>query len=137
MRQNFTDEEWSVLLQAPMQAIVAITLADKTDPVSFLQELKGGVDVVVATMQQADIGSNLARALVDAIHEIDRQEPLQGEQLNLKKEFELLALIQSYKKASEGRNLAVAHFEQVASILSAKVTGMEATAFGQDRKSVV
>lgn len=129
MRDHFTEPEWTTLLQAPQQAIIAITLADRTDPVSFLQELKGGVEAVATAMAQADIASSVARALVVGIQQQDQAEALQGEQLVLKKEFELIGLIQGYAKAADGRDQAVHHFEQVAAVLSAKVTGDEGTAF--------
>jgi hypothetical protein len=50
-QQYFTDSEWSMLMQAPVQAISAIVLADKSDPVSFLKEVRAALQVL-ATEQQ-------------------------------------------------------------------------------------
>jgi len=129
MRDHFTESEWATLIQAPQQAIIAITLADRTDPVSFLQELKGGVEAVATAVAQSDITSKVALALVEGIQQQDNTAALQDDQLILKKEFELIGLIQGYAKAADGRDQAVQHFEQVAAVLSAKVTGNEGTAF--------
>jgi hypothetical protein len=126
MRQNFTDEEWKVLLDAPMQAVMAVTLADKVDPISFLQELQAGIAIVgEEIMQQIAVGA-LPEALIAELKTADEQDPLSGEQLLLKKEFELLGLMQTFKNAKEGKAYAIAHFSKVADILAAKVTGVQA-----------
>ncbi len=127
MRQNFTDEEWMTLLQAPLQGVMAVVLADRVDPVSFLQELMAGVKIVGEELQRSDIAGELAPAVAQAMGEIDTQDPLDGEQLLLKKEFELLGLMQTFKNAKEGKAYAIDHFRRVADILDAKVTGVQAT----------
>jgi hypothetical protein len=129
MRQYFTDEEWTTLLQAPMQAVMAVCLADNVDPISFLQELKAGVTIVKEELNQLSVAGDLAPALMSSLTDIDSQEPLTGEQLILKREFELLGLIQTFSKTKEARDHAVSHFQQVAAILDAKVTGAQATDF--------
>lgn len=126
MRQNFSEDEWLTLLQAPMQALVAVCLADKVDPVSFLQELRAGVKVVSEETSRSDLPGDLVPALLSSTTELDSQEPLSGEELQLKKQFELLGLIQTFKNANEGKNAAITHFQKVAAILNAKVTGVEA-----------
>jgi hypothetical protein len=126
MRQNFTDDEWATLLQAPLQGVMAVVLADRVDPVSFLQELMAGVRVVGEELQRSDIVGELAPLVVQSIGEIDAQDPLDGEQLLLKKEFELLGLIQTFKNVKEGKEYAIAHFRKVADILERKVAGIHA-----------
>ena len=85
MRQNFTDEEWAILLKAPLQGVMAVVLADQVDPVAFLQELMAGIRIVEEELQRTDIAGELAPQLAQAIGEIDTQDPLEGEQLLLKK----------------------------------------------------
>ncbi|HIK45150.1 MAG TPA: hypothetical protein IGR64_09715 [Leptolyngbyaceae cyanobacterium M65_K2018_010] len=129
MRQYFSDEEWSTLLKAPMDAVMAICLADNVDPISFLQELKAGVTIVGEELKRLDVAGDLAPALIASLSEIDSQEPLSGEQLILKKQFEMLGLMQTFKKAKEARDYAVGNFQKVATILETKVTGAQATDF--------
>jgi hypothetical protein len=129
MRQNFTDEEWTTLLQAPLQGVMAVVLADRADPVSFLQELMAGVKIVGEELQRQDISGELAPLAARAMAELDAQDPLDGEQLLLKKEFELLGLIQTFKNAKEGKAYALEHFQRVAAILETKVAGVHATNF--------
>ncbi len=128
-QQYFTDSEWSSLLKAPYQTILAVILADKTDPVSFLKEAHGAVQVLVNEHQRTDISSDLVKSLITAHQQLDAQETLQGEELVLKKEFELLGTIQALKDASAGRDQAIAHLQQVSAILTAKVTGIQAQEF--------
>jgi hypothetical protein len=127
MRQNFTDEEWTTLLQAPLQGVMAVVLADRVDPVSFLQELMAGVKIVGAELQRQDLTGELAPLMATAMGEIDAQDPLDGDQLLLKKEFELLGLMQTFKDAKEGKQYALEHFRRVAAILETKVAGIHAT----------
>ncbi len=127
MRENFTDEEWTTLLQAPMQAVMGVCLADRVDPVSFLQELKAGVDIVAGELQRSDVVGELAPVLMSGIAELDAADALQGEQLLLKKQFELLGLIQTFKSSKEGRDYAIAHLQKVVAILDTKVTGVQAS----------
>ncbi|WP_035986001.1 hypothetical protein [Leptolyngbya sp. KIOST-1] len=131
MRENFTAEEWSALIQAPMQAVMGICLADRVDPVSFLQEVKSGIAIVAEEAQRTDVGGDLAPALLAGIAELDAADPLAGEQLMLKKQFELLGLIQTFKTSKEGRDYAIAHLQKVAALLDTKVTGLQAAEFKQ------
>lgn len=127
MYQAFTEDEWTTLLQAPMQAVVAVCLADRVDPVTFLQELKAGVMIVAEELSRSDLVGELTLALVSDMAKLDAADPLSGEQLQLKKQFELLGLIQTFKKSSEGRDHVISHMQKVAAILDAKVTGVQAT----------
>jgi hypothetical protein len=129
MRQNFTDEEWTKLLQAPMEAVVAVCLADKVDPISFLQELIAGVKIVTEDLKRTDLTGELTPVLLAAMAEQDAQESLTGEQLVLKKQFELLGIIQTFKKPKDARDRAVESFQAISAILDAKVTGLQATEF--------
>ncbi len=131
MRENFTAEEWSALLQAPMQAVMGVCLADRVDPILFLQEVKSGVAIVAAAIQPSDAVGDLAPALISGIAELDAADPLAGEQLLLKKQFELLGLMQTFKSSKEGRDYAIAHLQKVAAILDTKVTGVQASELKQ------
>lgn len=131
MRENFTPEEWSALLQAPMQAVMGVCLADRVDPILFLQEVKSGVAIVAETIRQNEAVGDLAPALISGIAELDAVDPLTGEQLLLKKQFELLGLMQTFKSSKEGRDYAIAHLQKVAAILDTKVTGVQASELKQ------
>jgi hypothetical protein len=129
MRQYFTDEEWTMLLQSPMEAVMAVCLADQVDPISFLQELKAGVTIVTEEKTRTGIAGDLTPAVLSAMADIDTLDPLEGEQLILKKQFELLGVIQTLSRPKEARDRAVAHFQQVATLLDNKVTGAQALEF--------
>ncbi|MBD2232688.1 hypothetical protein [Phormidium tenue] len=131
MRENFTAEEWSALLQAPMQAVMGVCLADRVDPILFLQEVKSGVAIVADAIQQSDAVGDLAPTLISSIAELDAADLLAGEQLLLKKQFELLGLMQTFKSAKDGRDYAIAHLQTVAAILDTKVTGVQASELKQ------
>ncbi|WP_416671880.1 hypothetical protein [Egbenema bharatensis] len=122
----FSEEEWLMLLQAPMQAIVALTLADKTDPVSFLKESQAGIQILAAEQQREDIRNDLIRAVVEALNAIDQQDPLQGDELLIKKHMQMLQQIQSLKNAAEGLQNALTHFNQISTILDQKVPTAQA-----------
>jgi hypothetical protein len=129
MREAFTDEEWITLLQAPMQAVMGVCLADRVDPVAFLQELRAGVIIVGEELRRRDLVGPLTSVLVDSMAQVDAADALDGEQLLLKKQFELLGFIQTLKSSKEAREAAIAHMQKVAAILETKVTGEQATEF--------
>ncbi|MBW4462583.1 MAG: hypothetical protein KME47_20450 [Nodosilinea sp. WJT8-NPBG4] len=131
MRETFTAEEWSALLQAPMQVIMGVCLADRVDPILFLQEVKSGIAIVAEAIRQSDAVGDLAPALINGIAELDAADPLSGEQLLLKKQFELLGLMQTFKRSKEGRDYASAHLQKVAAVLDTKVTGVQASELKQ------
>ncbi|MGA9379767.1 MAG: hypothetical protein WBV73_13475 [Phormidium sp.] len=128
-QQYFTESEWSMLMQAPWQAIAALTLADKTDPVSFLKELRVGMEIMVAEQQREDITNDLVKSLVASLNQADTKRSLEGEALLLHKQTELLLYLQNLNSASEGRQQALTYFDEVAKILAAKVTPMQASEF--------
>lgn len=129
VQQYFSESEWTTLVQSPMQVIAALTLADKTDPVSFLKELQAGMKILATEQQRQDITNDLVKSLVQSLNDLDAKQSLQGDELLLKKEFEMIGYLQSLKSADEGRQKALTHIEQVASILAAKVTGVQANEF--------
>ncbi|HEY9643537.1 MAG TPA: hypothetical protein V6C57_23815 [Coleofasciculaceae cyanobacterium] len=128
-QQYFTDSEWETLLQAPVQAAIGVTLVDKTDPVSFLNETRTAIQILAAEQQRQDISSDLARSLVTSLKEEDAKEALQGDQLLLQKQFELLGALQGLKSASDGRKSTLEYFKQIESILASKVTAVQAAEF--------
>lgn len=129
MQLDFTEAERAILLQAPMQAIAAVTLADRADPVTFLKEVQAGINILADEMGRQDLPGNLLPALIEALRQLDAQDPVQGDALKLKKGFELLGYLQGLKTSAAGQDQAVAHFQEVAAILAAKATGLEADAY--------
>ncbi|WP_225913732.1 hypothetical protein [Leptolyngbya ohadii] len=127
----FTDAEWSILMQAPVQALSAVILADKSDPVSFLKEVKAAVQIMLEEQQRQDLSSDLGRSLIQSFRDSLAKESLQGDELVMKKVFEYLGGIANLKSASDGRKQAIAHLDQVSAILAAKVTVMQANEFRQ------
>lgn len=128
-QQYFSDSEWSLLLQAPIQAVSAVILSDKSDPVSFLKEVKAAVQILIEEQQRQDLSTDLGRALMQGFRDKLAAEPVQGEALLHKKMFEYLGSIESLKSASDGRKAAIAHLDQVSSILASKVTVIQAQEF--------
>ncbi|MFB2936883.1 hypothetical protein ACE1B6_16660 [Aerosakkonemataceae cyanobacterium BLCC-F154] len=128
-QQYFTESEWSTLMQAPWQAIAALTLADKTDPVSFLKEIRVGMEIMLAEQQREDITNDLVKSLVASLNQADTKRSLEGEALLLQKQTELLLYLQNLNSASEGRQQSLNYFNEVAKILAAKVTSMQASEF--------
>jgi hypothetical protein len=131
MRENFTTEEWSTLIHAPMQAVMGICLADRVDPVSFLQNVRSGIAIVSEEVQHSDVVGDLTPALLGGLAELDAADTLAGERLLLKKQFELLGLIQTFKTAKEGRDYAIAYLCRVAVVLDTKVTDVQASELKQ------
>ncbi len=129
-QQYFTASEWVLLRQAPMKAIQIVTLADKSDPVSFLKETRMAIQLLVSEQQQGT-SSDLVNALLADLKEADAGETIQGEELILKKLFQYLGEIESLKDASEGRTKSIEHLQQVSTVLASKVTLVQAQEFRQ------
>lgn len=129
VQQYFSDAEWAVLTQAPLQTLSAILLADKIDPVSFLKELQAGFQVLAAEQQNSAMANDLIKSVVNAWNVADAEESVQGEELVWKKQTQMLQYIQGLKNVAEGEQVAMAHLEQVAAILEAKVTGLQSSEF--------
>jgi hypothetical protein len=130
-QQYFSDSEWANLLQTPKQAILTIILADKTDVVSLLKEVQAAAQILAVELQRTDISSDLVKSVIASMNEVIAQEPLQGDQLLLKQQFELLGTIQNFSSASDGQKQAIAHFNQVSSLLVSKVPIVQAEEFKQ------
>lgn len=128
-QQYFSEDEWSMLLRAPIEALSAVILSDKSDPVSFLKEVKAAVKILMAEQQREDFTTDLGRSLMQGFKDKLSAEPVQGEELLMKKMFEYLASLESLSSAAEGRKAAIAHLEQVSAILAAKVTIVQAQEF--------
>ncbi|MDG2614679.1 hypothetical protein P7L53_00335 [Thermoleptolyngbya sichuanensis XZ-Cy5] len=130
VQQYFSEEEWAALTQAPMQAIIALTLADKADPVSFMKEVQAGVKILAVEQQRQDLPPDgLVSSVVSALNEVDLADSTPADSLLLKKEFQILRYIRDLQNASEGRNAAIAHFDKVKSVLATKVTGVQANEY--------
>ncbi len=135
-QQYFSDSEWTTLLQTPMQAILTIILADKSDPVSFLKETQAGVQILAAELNREDISSDLVASVIASINEIAANEIAGGRispagQAFSQQQLDLLATIQTFTSVADGQKQAIAHFKQVGEILVAKVPIAKATEFKQ------
>jgi hypothetical protein len=130
-QQYFTDEEWSALMQTPIHAISAVVLSDKSDPVTFLKEVKAAMQLLMAEKESSDISSDLGRSLMQSFKEKMATEPMQGEQLLMKQTFEYLGNLETLKSAADGRKISLDHLHQVATILASKVTVIQAQDFRQ------
>lgn len=128
-QQYFSESEWEMLMQTPLQVAITVILADKTDPVSFLKEVKAAIDFLQDEEQRQDFTSDLIKSLAASLAEKTSAETLQGEQLSLKREFELLGALQTLRNAAEGRTKAIAHLNQVSEILAAKLPAVQASEF--------
>ena len=131
MKQYFSDSEWATLLQSPTQAILTVILADKADPVSFLKETGSAFQILASELQRKDISSELVTSVVASLNEIAAQEPLQEEPLFSKQELDLLRTIQNFDSVSDGQKQAIAHFNQVSTLLVSKVPILKAEEFKQ------
>ena len=125
-QQYFTDEEWATLAEGPAQAIMAVVLADKSDPVSFLKEVRAAVSIITEEAQRQDISSDLVKSLVNSLKEADVKEMVEGDELIWRKVFNLLAQIQTFDSASAGRKAAIAKMQHIGIILASKVTAVQA-----------
>lgn len=130
-KQYFSDSEWAVLLQAPTQAVLMILLADQGDPVFFLKEVQAAVQILASAVEQENATSDLLKSVIASLKQRMAEEPLQGDSLLLKQQFEWLATIQAFKSTSEGQKQAIAHLDQVKTILAAKVPIAQAEEFNQ------
>lgn len=125
----FRESEWTALMQAPTQAIMAVLLAYRTDSVTLLLAAKAAVQVLTEEQQRQDISSELVKLLLDFMRETDRKENSQGYELLLRKNFRILGQMHALNNVSGGREVALTHCRQVASILSSKVTALQAEEF--------
>lgn len=129
--QYFSDNEWAALLETPMQTILTIVLADKTDLVSFLKEIQAAFQIMAAELQRDDISSDLVRSVQTSLRAAIAQESVQGNQLLLKQQFDFLRTVQTFNSASDGQKLAIAHLNEVKAILASKVPIAQAEDFKQ------
>lgn len=129
-QQYFSDSEWATLLQTPMQAILAIILADKADPVSFLKETQLAVQILATELQREDVSNDLVKSVIASLNEVTAQTP-QGESSFSKQQFDLLSTIQAFNNVSEGQKQVIAHLNQVSTILVSKVPIGQAEEFKQ------
>jgi hypothetical protein len=94
------------------------------------------VAIVAEELQRSDVVGDLAPALISSLAELDNADALQGDQLLLKKQFELLGLIQTFKSSKEGRDYVIANLQKVVAILDVKATGAQASELKQWLMSV-
>jgi hypothetical protein len=132
----FNDDEWTLLRQAPMQAAIAVILADKTDPVSFLQETYAAAQILLDEQARVvDEASDLVRAVLEAMGATEASNQgnpgLPNATPTDLKQLEILIKIRSYEKASEGRKAAIEHVDRASEILASKVTIVQTQEFNQ------
>jgi hypothetical protein len=133
-QQYFTDDEWTLLRQAPMQAAIAVILADKTDPVSFLRETYAAAQILLEEQERVmDEVSDLVRAVLAAMKEantsIQENPGLPNATPVDLKQLDILIKIRTFENAKKGRNAAIAHVDQAAEILASKVTVVQTQEF--------
>jgi hypothetical protein len=129
-KQYFSETEWTMLMQAPTQAVLMVILADKGDPVYFLKEVQVAVQILMDALNQ-EASSDLLRSVIASLQQRAVDAPLQGEPLLLQQQFELIGTIQGFKSVSEGQKQTIAHLDQVKAILAAKVPLTQAEEFNQ------
>lgn len=133
-QQYFTDEEWVLLRQAPMQVAIAVILADKTDPISFLQETYAAAQILLEEEQRAMDGvSDLVRAVIESMRQVnpvDAGSPglTNASPIDLK-QLEILIKIRALESAKQGRQMAIDHADRASEILASKVTIVQAKEF--------
>ncbi len=132
----FSDEEWTLLRQAPMQAAIAVILADKTDPVTFLQEVAAAAQILLDEQARAlEEVSDLVRAVVEAMGAAETSTEgnpglPEATPVDLK-QLQILIKIRSYETAAKGRKAAIAHVERASEILASKVTIVQTKDFNK------
>jgi len=89
------------------------------------------VQIMAAELQRTDVSSDLVKSVIASLKEIAAQETLEGAQLLLKQQFELLGMVQTFNTAADAEKQAIAHFNQVSSILMSKVPVVQAEEFKQ------
>jgi len=129
--QYFTDAEWQALLNAPFQAIMSVILADKTDPVNFLKEVKAASQILETELQREDVSNDIVRSLLKSMRDVGIQSGLPTDALMRQREYQLIENMQQFKNASEGIKSAEASLKGVAGILASKVSVVQATEFKQ------
>ncbi|MGF1460936.1 MAG: hypothetical protein ACFBSG_18145 [Leptolyngbyaceae cyanobacterium] len=132
----FSDEEWTLLRQAPTQAAIAVILADKTDPVSFLKETQAAAQILLEEQARVvDEASDLVSAVLEAMGaaETSNQEHPglpNATPVDLK-QLDILIKIRAFENASKGREQAIAHVDKASEILASKVTIVQTQEFNK------
>lgn len=124
-----SESEWTALMQAPTQAIMAVLLAYRTDPLTLLLAARAAIQVLTEEQQRQDISSDLVKLLLNFMRETDREENFQGNELLLRKEFKIVGQLHALNNVAGGREVALTHCKQVAAILSSRVTVLQAEEF--------
>lgn len=132
----FSDEEWTLLRQAPMQAAIAVILADKTDPISFLQETYAAAQILLDEQARVmDEASDLVKAILEAMGAAETSHQTNPGLPNATptdlKQLEILIKIRSYETAKQGRQVAIAHVDRASEILASKVTIVQTKDFNK------
>mgnify|MGYP000505618021 CR=1 FL=1 len=93
--------------------------------------MQAAVQIMAAELQRTDVSSDLVKSVIASLKEIAAQETLEGAQLLLKQQFELLGMVQTFNTAADAEKQAIAHFNQVSSTLMSKVPVVQAEEFKQ------
>lgn len=133
-QKYFTDDEWTLMRQAPLQAAIAVILADKCDPVSFLQETYAAAQILLEEQERAlEEVSDLVRAVLEAMKEanagLETNPGLPNATPVDLKQLEIFINLRSFESAKKGRNAAIAHVDQAAEVLASKVTVVQTQEF--------
>lgn len=130
-QKYFSDVEWQSLLNAPFQAIMTVVLADKTDPINFLKEIRAAAQILEAEQHRDDISNDIVRSLLKSLREVGIQSGLPTDALTRQREYQFLDSMQQFNSSSEGIKSAEASLKQVAGILASKVSVVQAEEFKQ------
>jgi hypothetical protein len=127
--ETFSDNEWNILMQAPMQAVVAVVLVDKLDPAALLKISQATMRTLANEQRQQNISNELTKALIRSINQADDRLSVQGEELLLRKEFMMLGQLHHLNRTAEGRQIAIEHCKQVSYTVSCRTTAIQAQGF--------
>jgi hypothetical protein len=108
-----------------------VILADKTDPVSFLKETQAVFQILAAELKREDIASDLVRSVIASLNEVVAQDSLEEVPPFSNYQVNLLRTIQSFSSVADGQKQAIAHLNEVSTILVSKVTIVQAEEFRQ------
>ncbi len=114
-KKDFTEDEWTRVMRAPMVAGMAISLADPGGPIEATKETMASVRTATNPPSREQLLTEVALELQAAVQQ--HQNPLKG-----------------YKPAGAGRppgDLVIDELHAVGAIVSSKATAEEAAAFGK------
>ncbi|MER3435293.1 MAG: hypothetical protein C4288_18250 [Leptolyngbya sp. ERB_1_1] len=126
---NFAASEWTLLMQAPMQAVAAVALADKTDPLSLLRTAQATIQILSEEQVRQKPWNHLIGCLMDSMNAADEKLGVKGKELLMRKQFIILGQLHTLNNTANGHDIAIETCKQIALILSVKVSPLEMEEF--------